>query len=110
MQLRGVQNGMGTPGLGGVEVQQQILNVSAAFEASSRSSSGPWHRPVISLEGVYDPSDGRMHLIGCRDVEAPWRVLSKMRDTLQSGMDCSMEIKVEYVALVLKDWFLLPQA
>ncbi|RLN09304.1 uncharacterized protein C2845_PM11G19280 [Panicum miliaceum] len=51
--------------------------------------------PLMSLEGVYNPEDGRMYLIGCRNVHAPWRVLSKRRD-LEDGMDCCIEMTVEY--------------
>ncbi|PUZ74901.1 hypothetical protein GQ55_1G103400 [Panicum hallii var. hallii] len=73
--------------------KQQILNVSAEFTASRKNFVSP--SPVMSLEGVYDPEDGRMYLIGCRNVHAPWRVLSKRRD-LEDGMDCSVEMTVEY--------------
>ncbi|RLM79008.1 uncharacterized protein C2845_PM12G08200 [Panicum miliaceum] len=74
----------------GVE-KQRILNVSAEFTASG-SFLGP--TPVMSLEGVYNPEDGRMYLIGCRKVHAV-KVLSKIRD-LEDGMDCSVEVTVEY--------------
>ncbi|RCV04662.1 hypothetical protein SETIT_1G018600v2 [Setaria italica] len=72
---------------------QQILNVSAGFTAS-RNLLSPI--PVMSVEGVYNPVDGRMYLIGCRNVHAPWRVLSERRDDLEDGMDCSIEVTVEY--------------
>ncbi|XP_039787026.1 uncharacterized protein LOC120653331 [Panicum virgatum] len=73
--------------------KQQILNVSAEFTASRKNFVSP--SPVMSLEGVYNPEDGRMYLVGCRNVHAPWRVLSKRRD-LEDGMDCSIEMTVEY--------------
>ncbi|CAL4888850.1 unnamed protein product [Urochloa decumbens] len=76
--------------------QHQILNVSAEFTAAPRNNFfGPV--PVMSLEGVYSPEVGRMHLIGCRNIHAPWRVLSNLRD-LEDGMDCSIEVTVEYPA------------
>ncbi|KAF8670576.1 hypothetical protein HU200_050602 [Digitaria exilis] len=73
--------------------RQQLLNVSAEFTASRNNFLSP--SPVMSLEGVYNPEDGRMYLIGCRKVHAPWRVLTKRRD-LEEGMDCSIEMTVEY--------------
>ncbi|CAO2045246.1 unnamed protein product [Urochloa humidicola] len=72
---------------------QQVLNVSAEFAASRNDFLGPI--PVMSVEGVYDPEDGRMHLIGCRSVHAPWRELAKRGD-LEDGMDCDIEVTVEY--------------
>ncbi|CAO2045250.1 unnamed protein product [Urochloa humidicola] len=76
------------------EQKQQMLNVSAEFTSASRDNFfGPV--PVMSLEGVYNPEVGRMHLIGCRNVHAPWRVLSNLSD-LEDGMDCSIEVTVEY--------------
>ncbi|OEL17796.1 hypothetical protein BAE44_0021185 [Dichanthelium oligosanthes] len=89
----------------GVEKQQVILNVSAEFMAI-RMYLGPI--PVMSLEGVYNPEDGRMHLIGCRNVHAPWRVLSKSRD-LEDGMDCSIEVTVEYPPTTMR-WLMSPAA
>ncbi|CAN6243740.1 unnamed protein product [Urochloa humidicola] len=76
------------------EQKQQILNVSAEFTAASGNN---FLGPVLlmSLEGVYNPEVGRMHLIGCRNVHAPWRVLSEVSD-LEDGMDCSIEVTVEY--------------
>ncbi|KAG2657449.1 hypothetical protein PVAP13_1KG174400 [Panicum virgatum] len=83
---------LGRAGAHAVE-EQQILNVSAEFTASRKNF--PSSSPVMSLEGVYNPEDGRMYLIGCRQVHAPWRVMSKRRD-LEDGMDCSIEVTVEY--------------
>jgi hypothetical protein len=71
-----------------------LLNVSAElrmFEDSQPQNS------VMSLEGVYNPDDGRMHLIGCRDIRLPRRNSSASRDLqLEEGMDCSIEVKIEY--------------
>ncbi|OEL17795.1 hypothetical protein BAE44_0021187 [Dichanthelium oligosanthes] len=89
----------------GVE-KQQILNVSAELTAS-RNFLSP--SPVMSLEGVYNPEDGRMYLIGCRNVHAPWRVLSKRRDDLEDGMDCSIEVTVEYPPTIAR-WLMIRRA
>ncbi|CAL5059165.1 unnamed protein product [Urochloa decumbens] len=73
---------------------RQVLNVSAEFTASRNSFLSPI--PVMSVEGVYDPKDGRMHLIGCRSVHAPWPELAK-RGGLEDGiMDCDIEVTVDY--------------
>jgi len=89
----------------GVE-KQRILNVSAEFTASRNDLVSPI--PVMSVEGVYNPEDGRMYLIGCRKVHAPWRVLSKRRD-LEDGMDCSVEVTVEYPPTTAR-WLMIGQA
>ncbi|TVU33262.1 hypothetical protein EJB05_25053, partial [Eragrostis curvula] len=87
----------------GVE-KQEVLNVSAEFTAPSWKFSGSTS-PVMSLEGVYNPEDGRMHLIGCRDVHA----LSTSRDDLEDGMDCSIEVTVEYPPTTTR-WLISPAA
>ncbi|KAF7015117.1 hypothetical protein CFC21_029022 [Triticum aestivum] len=71
-----------------------LLNVSA--ELTIFKDRWP-QKSVMSLEGVYNPDDGRMHLIGCQDVRLPWQNSSTSRDLgLEQGMDCSIEVKVEY--------------
>jgi hypothetical protein len=61
----------------------------------------------MSLEGVYDPEDGRMHLIGCRDVRPPRENSSASRELqLEDGMDCSIEVKVEYPSTTMHKFFM----
>ncbi|KAI5012319.1 hypothetical protein ZWY2020_024453 [Hordeum vulgare] len=71
-----------------------LLNVSAELTIFKHR----WpQKSVMSLEGVYNPDDGRMHLIGCRDVRLPRQNSSTSRDLgLEEGMDCSVEVKVDY--------------
>ncbi|XP_040245206.1 uncharacterized protein [Aegilops tauschii subsp. strangulata] len=95
------QDGMGDHGV----ERQELLNVSAAFTVSE-SFFGP--RSVMSLEGVYNPEDGRMHLVGCQGVEAPWQIMSKMRG-LRSGMDSSIELEVQYPPTRMR-WLFSPSA
>ncbi|RLN09258.1 hypothetical protein C2845_PM11G19320 [Panicum miliaceum] len=85
--------------------KQHVINVSAEFTAI-RMYLEPVS--VMSLEGVYDPEDRRMYLIGCRNVHAPWRVLAKSRD-LQDGMDCSIEVTVQYPPTTMR-WLINPVA
>ncbi|KAG2649850.1 hypothetical protein PVAP13_1NG136000 [Panicum virgatum] len=85
--------------------KQHVINVSAEFTAI-RMYLGPV--PVMSVEGVYDPEDGRMYLIGCRNVHAPWRVLARSRD-LEDGMDCSIEVTVQYPPTDMR-WLINPAA
>ncbi|RLM84383.1 hypothetical protein C2845_PM04G30570 [Panicum miliaceum] len=71
------------------------INVSAELMVFG----DPWvTTSVMSLECVYDPEDGRMYLIGCRDVGHPWRNVPTTTSAgdLEDGMDCSVEVKVEY--------------
>ncbi|CAO2037879.1 unnamed protein product [Urochloa humidicola] len=89
----------------GVDKHNRIVNVSAELTAIRMYHSPV---PVMSVEGVFNPEDGRMHLIGCRNVHAPWRVLSKIRD-LEDGMDCSIEVTVEYPPTTMR-WLINPVA
>ncbi|KAF0908407.1 hypothetical protein E2562_025077 [Oryza meyeriana var. granulata] len=90
---------------GSVEQQQQMMNVSAVFTLSGKVFG--WG-PVMSLEGMYNQEDGRMYLIGCRNVEAPWRMVSTSRH-LEDGMDCSIEVRVEYPPKTTR-WMFSPTA
>ncbi|KAL6657706.1 hypothetical protein ACP70R_005486 [Stipagrostis hirtigluma subsp. patula] len=81
--------------------KHQMVNVSAYFTASCGRMSS-W--AAVSLEGVYNPVNGRMYLIGCRYVEAPWRV-----GDLEDGMDCSIEVTVEYPPKTTR-WLVSPAA
>jgi hypothetical protein len=80
--------------------EHTLLNVSAAliiFYQDQRPQNS-----VMSLEGVYDSDDGRMHLIGCRDVRLLRENSSSSRDLeLEEGMDCSIEVKVEYPPMTM---------
>ncbi|KAL6657707.1 hypothetical protein ACP70R_005487 [Stipagrostis hirtigluma subsp. patula] len=68
------------------------LNVAAELKIIGKPFG--WST-ALSLEGVYSPEDGRMYLVGCRDVRLPWQNMSTSGD-LGDGMDCSIEVKVEY--------------
>jgi hypothetical protein len=85
--------------------KHHVVNVSAELTAI-RMYLSPVQ--VMSVEGVYSPEDGRMHLIGCRSVHAPWRVLARSRD-LEDGMDCSIEVTVEYPPTTMR-WLVNPVA
>ncbi|KAL6657708.1 hypothetical protein ACP70R_005488 [Stipagrostis hirtigluma subsp. patula] len=72
----------------------RLVNVSAVLTAFGQFRVTS---PVVSLEGVYNPEDGRMYLVGCWDVGFRRRNSStaSMND-LDEGMDCSIEVKVQY--------------
>ncbi|RLM86599.1 uncharacterized protein C2845_PM04G30560 [Panicum miliaceum] len=53
--------------------RRSLLNVSAELRIVGKPSG--W-MTALSLEGVYNPEDGRMFLIGCRDVRLPGRNVS----------------------------------
>ncbi|KAL6657704.1 hypothetical protein ACP70R_005484 [Stipagrostis hirtigluma subsp. patula] len=75
--------------------KHQMLNVLAYLSASSERFS---RRVEVSMEGVYNPENGRMYLIGCRNIEAPRHVVSR-GSVLEDGMDCSIEVTVEYPSM-----------
>ncbi|RCV13716.1 hypothetical protein SEVIR_2G378900v4 [Setaria viridis] len=74
--------------------RRPLLNVSAELRIVGKPFG--WVT-ALSLEGVYNPEDGRMFLIGCRDGRRlPGRNVSTSRDLEERRMDCSVEVKVEY--------------
>ncbi|KAK1281921.1 hypothetical protein QJS10_CPB22g01018 [Acorus calamus] len=57
-----------------------LLNVSAYLSLRGHPNMND---SSLSLEGLYNPFDGKMYLIGCRDVSI-------------ATMDCLIQVKVEY--------------
>ncbi|OMO57950.1 hypothetical protein COLO4_34965 [Corchorus olitorius] len=72
----------------------QILNVSMhlLFE-TERSHRKTTYKNVseLSLEGLYDPTFGEMHLIGCRKALVESIGIDR-------GQDCLIEVKIQYPA------------
>uniref|UniRef100_A0ACD5VE48 Uncharacterized protein n=1 Tax=Avena sativa TaxID=4498 RepID=A0ACD5VE48_AVESA len=87
------------------ETATSILNVSAELTLSGE----PYvNVSTLSLEGVYNPVDGRTYLIGCRSIDAPWGDFSAM-GALEDGMDCSIEVRVDYPPTTAQ-WLINPTA
>uniref|UniRef100_A0A0D9UXF8 RING-type E3 ubiquitin transferase n=1 Tax=Leersia perrieri TaxID=77586 RepID=A0A0D9UXF8_9ORYZ len=82
-----------------------VLNVSAELTISGDAYTNV---STIALEGVYNPVDGRMYLIGCRSITLPWKVFSSLTE-VNDGMDCSVEVKVEYPPTTAR-WLINPTA
>lgn len=51
---------------------------------------------AVSAEGEYDPTIGKMYLVGCREVSVPWQTLQENVGSLEDGLDCMIEFKVQY--------------
>lgn len=51
---------------------------------------------AVSAEGEYDPTIGKMYLVGCREVSVPWQTLQENAELLEDGLDCMIQFKVEY--------------
>lgn len=63
------------------------------------SITGQWFSNVsLSVEGLYDPTLGTMHLIGC--TASP----IENTESLEQGQDCMIEIQVEYPPTNVR-WF-----
>ncbi|XP_078174927.1 PII, uridylyltransferase (DUF2921) [Carex rostrata] len=98
------------PGVVGPEQEsttgpEMLMNVSAELILTGE----PYHNiSTLYLEGLYNPVDGRMYLIGCRDVRATWQVLSEIAN-LEAGMDCLIEVKIEYPPTTAR-WLINPTA
>ncbi|KAF5179522.1 Duf2921 family protein [Thalictrum thalictroides] len=85
--------------------KQLLLNVSAQLTLTGKPYS---NFSMLFLEGLYDPRIGKMYLIGCRDVRATWKILFDSND-LESGLDCSIEVKLEYPPTTAR-WLTNPTA
>lgn len=93
------------PGKESTSGRQMLMNVSAELTLTGE----PYHNiSTLYLEGLYNPLDGRMYLIGCRDVRAAWQVLSESAD-LEAGMDCLIKVKIEYPPTTAR-WLINPTA
>ncbi|KAJ3694176.1 hypothetical protein LUZ60_009656 [Juncus effusus] len=100
--------GTGTEGFKPVPVTTEahlLLNVSGEL-----TISGDLYKniSVLNLEGIYNPIDGKMYLIACRDMIASSQVLSDSTD-LDAGKDCLIEVKVEYPPTTAR-WLMNPTA
>ncbi|KAK3160508.1 hypothetical protein QOZ80_1BG0060390 [Eleusine coracana subsp. coracana] len=104
----------GTPvavGRGGGKQKQSssssssVLNVSAELTLSGAAFANV---STLFLEGVYNPVDGRMYLIGCRPIHAARRAFATFT-AVEAAMDCSIEVKVEYPPTTAR-WLINPTA
>ena len=82
-----------------------LLNVSAELSISGQSYKNV---SVLYLEGLYNPVDGKMYLIGCRDVRTSWKILFESMD-LEDGLDCLVEVKIDYPPTTAR-WLMNPTA
>lgn len=85
--------------------RQLLLNVSAELTLSGEPYKNV---SVLYLEGLYNPIDGKLYAIGCRDVRASWKILYESMD-LEDGLDCSVEVKVKYPPTTAR-WLMSPSA
>lgn len=85
--------------------KQLLLNLSAELILYGNLYTNV---SLLYLEGLYNPIDGRMYLIGCRDVRASWNILFDSMD-LEGGLDCLIEVKVEYPPTTAR-WLINPTA
>lgn len=83
--------------------ESALLNVSAEL-----SLSGNPYANVSSmfLEGVYNPANGRMYLIGCRSIQATRQAFPTLTE-VEDGMDCSIEMRVDYPPTTAR-WLINP--
>ncbi|XP_072985362.1 uncharacterized protein [Typha latifolia] len=85
--------------------RELLLNVSAQLTISGQTFI---NASLLYLEGLYNPIDGKMYLIGCRDVRASWKILFESMD-LEDGLDCLIEVKIEYPPVTAR-WLINPTA
>ncbi len=51
---------------------------------------------VYAAEGLYEPNDGKMYMVGCRPVKASWSVLQDNKKSLNGSLDCSLTLYLEF--------------
>lgn len=85
--------------------KQLLMNVSAQLMLFGDAYG---NFSTLYLEGLYDPSVGKMYLVGCRDVRASWQILFESMD-LEEGLDCLIEVVVSYPPTTSR-WLVNPTA
>ena len=85
--------------------QNQLLNVSASLTLTGESYG---HISMLFLEGLYNPLDGKIFFIGCRDVPVFQESIIN-NPSLESRMDCLIEVTVEYSSKTTR-WLINPTA
>lgn len=87
----------------------ELLNVSLSlrFTESRLSFTEKYYKNIskLTMEGLYDPSNGEMHLIGCRKILAK---PAENSDT-ERGYDCLIQVKALYSSKTMK-WLINPTA
>nr|CAB3476053.1 unnamed protein product [Digitaria exilis] len=86
--------------------ESSLLNVSAELSLSGEAYANVSR---LFLEGVYNPMNGRMYLIGCRSIQASRQSFSTLKDVEDDGMDCSIEMRIEYPPTTAR-WLINPTA
>lgn len=81
------------------------LNISAQLSLTGELYS---HILELFLEGIYEPFEGKMYLIGCRKVQEIEN-FGYEKLNLESNMDCLIEVKVEYSSKTAR-WLMNPNA
>ncbi|KAL8099001.1 hypothetical protein AgCh_031634 [Apium graveolens] len=79
------------------------INISAQLSLTGTRYS---HVAELLVEGLYDPFEGKMHLIGCRSVPSSMK-FGKENLTLENDTDCLIEVKVEYTSKTTR-WLVNP--
>ncbi|GJN37317.1 hypothetical protein PR202_gb26255 [Eleusine coracana subsp. coracana] len=97
-------------GLGGATLAAEGVWRAATGQLCMLTLSGAAFANVstLFLEGVYNPVDGRMYLIGCRPIHAARRAFATFT-AVEAAMDCSIEVKVEYPPTTAR-WLINPTA
>ncbi|KAJ7569557.1 hypothetical protein O6H91_01G083800 [Diphasiastrum complanatum] len=75
----------------GPEEEGELVRVAAQLTVT-----GLERVPVIFGEGVYNPKTGKMYLVGCREISVPWQVLQNNSFDLVDGLDCNVEVVVQF--------------
>ncbi|KAJ7528157.1 hypothetical protein O6H91_16G087100 [Diphasiastrum complanatum] len=87
-----------SPEAGHVGPKEEGKFVKVAAELSVRHPEIPKTRfPVIHGEGLYNPRTGKMYLVGCKEVSAAWQVLQNSKFNLVDGLDCNVEVIVQFL-------------
>ena len=85
--------------------QNQFLNVSAYLTLTGESYG---HISLLFLEGLYNPLDGKIFFVGCRDAPVFHESIIN-NPSLENRMDCLIEVKVEYSSRTIR-WLINPTA
>ncbi|CAM6089770.1 unnamed protein product [Calypogeia fissa] len=75
---------------------RKYLNCSGTLEFLGEYVDNNMKRLTISTEGLYNPLNGKMYMVGCRTIHASWQQIDENSFDLVDGMDCEIEVVLQY--------------
>ncbi|CAM6103317.1 unnamed protein product [Calypogeia fissa] len=75
---------------------RKYLNCSGTLEFLGEYVDNNMKILTIFTEGLYNPLNGKMYMVGCRTIHASWEEIDENSFDLVDGMDCEIEVVLQY--------------